>query len=297
MSSKDFLQRFIFEDAPVRGEYIYLHNAFQTIINQHNYPLPIRRLLGEALSIAGLISAIIKFEGRLTVQFRGEGKLKLLLAQCSSDHHLRGLAKWEGKLSYDELMNAFHQGVLVIMVDAGLKSRYQGIVSWRGDSLADSIENYFRESEQLATKIWLDVNDSAAGLLLQSIPESDDRVTFLEKEEKLSAFDRIVTQTTSVNLFDLVGKHATTLIEKKYPEENIRLFPSIEIAFNCTCTRVSGEEAIFLLGREEAEAEIKNKHSIVVTCDFCNKSYVFDRKDLDKIFSRKDNQTDNNHLH
>src|SRR5580692_9179349 len=109
MSDQDYLQRFIFENAPVRGELIRLNKSFQTIMDQHAYPKAIRQLLGEALCIAGLLSAIIKFNGRLTVQFRGRGPLKMLLAQCDNHFHMRGLAKWDGELSYAELVNSFQQ--------------------------------------------------------------------------------------------------------------------------------------------------------------------------------------------
>src|SRR5690349_15331905 len=103
MKQPDLLQRFIFEKAPIRGEYIQLTESFKTIMAQHDYPQPIRRLLGEALCVAGLLCASIKYNGRLTVQFRGKGKLKFLLAQCNSHFHIRGLAKWEGDLSYEDL--------------------------------------------------------------------------------------------------------------------------------------------------------------------------------------------------
>src|SRR5207244_419684 len=114
----------------------------------------------------------------LTVQFRGKGKLKLLLAQCDSEFQIRGLAKWEGELTYNDLMDSFNHGVLVIMLDSGPhKSRYQGIVSWRGNSLVESIEGYFRDSEQLSTKIWLTVNKrTAAGFLLQVIPGTEKEI-------------------------------------------------------------------------------------------------------------------------
>ncbi len=89
----DILQRFIFENDPVRGEYIKLHESYQTILQQHDYPAAVRTLLGEALCVAALLSAIIKFEGRLTVQFRGKGKLRLLLAQCDDQNQLRGFSQ------------------------------------------------------------------------------------------------------------------------------------------------------------------------------------------------------------
>src|SRR5277367_4669041 len=99
MTQQDLLQRFIFDKAPVRGEYIHLEDSFKEILQQHDYPPAIRRLLGEALCVAGLLTATIKFEGRLTVQFRGKGKLKFLLAQCDNHFHVRGLVKWDGDVT------------------------------------------------------------------------------------------------------------------------------------------------------------------------------------------------------
>src|SRR5580692_166063 len=138
-NDQDIIQRFIFDKQPVRGEVIHLQHSFQTIVKQHAYPPAVCKLLGEALCIAALLSSTLKFEGRLMVQFRGEGKLKLLLAQCDHQFHIRGLAKWEGDASYDDLMRSFTEGILVIMLDTGIhKSRYQGIVNWQGYSLAES---------------------------------------------------------------------------------------------------------------------------------------------------------------
>lgn len=285
MVENDNLQRFIFENAPVRGELIHLQKSFQTVINQHPYPPAIRQLLGEALCVAGLLSAIIKFEGRLTVQFRGKGKLKLLLAQCDNQFNVRGLAKWEGKLSYRDLMDSFNDGVLMIMLDSGAKNRYQGIVSWRGNSLVESIEGYFQDSEQLATKIWLSVGEtSAAGMLLQVVPGKERTTDSIDMDAAEPDWMRLTRQAGNLDLADMFVLDDQTLLTKLYPEEEIRLFDALPIQFSCTCSRKRSAEAISILGKEEAEDELKNNKTIVVTCDFCNKEYIFDRADVAKIF-------------
>ncbi len=291
MDYRDQLQRFLFENALVRGEFIHIEQSFQTIVAQHPYPQPLRQLLGEALCVAGLLSAIIKFNGRLTVQFRGQGKLKLLLAQCNNDFQLRGLAKWEGELSEDELMAALHQGTLTIILDAGTqKSRYQGIVNWRGNSLRESIEGYFRDSEQLATKIFLAVDETAAaGLLLQVLPGSVQHQDGIEKEINQLNFAHIAQLSSALQTADLLQMNYATLLQQLFPEETIRIFKPSDVIFHCSCSRKRGEDAILLLGREEAEAELKDKQTIIVTCDFCNKEYVFDRVDVAAIFEKKSN--------
>ena len=297
--TKDLLQRFIFENEPVRGEYVKLEESLQTILNQHNYPAAVRKLLGEALCAAALLSAIIKFTGRLTVQFRGKGKLKLLLAQCNDQYHLRGLAKYEGDLSYEELMSAFHDGVLVIMLDSGAKGqRYQGVVKWQGDSLAASIEHYFRDSEQLATKIWLhSEHDTATGFLLQVIPPADKDARGIENEIINPSWQRIVKLTEAADQNILQQAGYPELLTLVYPDETIRIFDAAHVSFFCGCTRKRGQDAIELLGREEAESELQDKQCIVVTCDFCNKEYVFDRVDVEAIFKNSEQPPSDTHLH
>jgi len=289
--AKDVLQRFVFEKIPIRGEMIRLQESFKTIIHQHTYPQPLRQLLGEALCAAGLLSAIIKFEGRLTLQFRGKGKLKLLLAQCDNFLHLRGLAKWDGELSHADLIESFQDGVLAIMLDAGPgKNTYQGVVAWRGESLAESLEGYFANSEQLATRIWLTADEhAAAGYLLQILPATKKQTTSQEilDQERNAIYphwERVTQLTQVLTSEKLLKSEAEILLPKLYPEEEIRLFPGMPVSFRCSCSRKRGEDAILVLGRAEAEAELKDKQTIVVTCDFCNEEYIFDRADIEKIF-------------
>lgn len=286
MSTTDSLERFIFDKLPIRGEFVHLQQSFQQILQQHPYPPAIQRLLGEALCTAALLSAVIKFHGRLTVQFRGKGKLKLLLAQCNNHFHLRGLAKWEGDFSYDDLMESFNAGILTITLDSRKnKQPYQGIISWQGNSLAESIEHYFRHSEQLETKIWLSVNEtSAAGYLLQIIPEKENSFIQNTKDIINLEWNRIIETTSRLSNSDMLDSLYPDFLLRLYPRDEIRLFPAKTVYFHCTCNRERGENAILLLGKEEAEAELNNNKSIVVTCDFCNTKYVFDRVDVGKIF-------------
>lgn len=289
MRNKDLLNRFIFEKAPIRGEFVQLQESVLTILNQHDYPPSIRQLLGEALCVAVLLTAIIKFQGRLTVQFRGQGKLKLLLAQCDHHFHLRGLVKWDGEMSYSELMDAFNDGILVIMLDTGGIGRYQGIVSWRGNSLLESIEGFFKESEQLATKLWLCVGkESAAGFLLQVIPTKENATLSLQEDIDNADWKHIMELTEKLDPEEMLHLDAEKLLKKLYPAEEVRLFSPVPVMFKCTCTRKRGEDAILLLGQKEAEEELASKKSIVVTCDFCNEEYIFDKVDVSAIFKNKE---------
>lgn len=302
MTDNDVLRRFIFENAPVRGEVIRLDDTFQTITQQHDYPPLIRKLLGEALCAVGLLAAIIKFNGRLTVQFRGNGPLKLLLAQCDNQFNMRGLAKWDGEIDSEQgLLEALKHGTLGILLDSERhKNRYQGVVAWRGHSLAESIEGYFRDSEQLDTRIWLAVNSqAAAGLLLQVIPitEQSNPMATMEKEIASPHWARIAAETSRLHPKDMLELDHESLLRKIYPKEDVRIFGGVPIKFACSCSRQRGEAAISLLGQEEAEEELKNKQVLEVTCDFCNAKYVFDRVDVAKIFATKPEVPPDTHLH
>ncbi len=289
MKENDNLQRFIFENAPVRGEYIQLSESYKTIVSQHNYPPAVKKLLGEALCVAALLTAIIKFNGRLSVQFRGKGKLKMLLAQCNNNFGLRGLVKYDGELTYDELMESFDDGVLMIMLNSDKSTKnYQGVVSWRGNSLVESIEGYFRESEQLATRIWLSVDTQvAAGLLLQVMPGKERAPYAMEDETVDSQWNRLTEASSQVQDVDMLHLGYENLLRKLYPQDDVRIFEAQPVEFRCTCTRKRGEDAILTLGKEEAEEELKEKQILIVTCDFCNKEYEFDKVDVAAIFANR----------
>lgn len=282
MYQNDTLKRFLFENLSIRGEWISLDESFQTILSHHDYPPPIRRLLGETLVIAGLLSALIKFEGRLTVQFRGKEGLKLLLAQCNEKLQLRGIVKWDGAPTYEELMSHVEGGTLAITLDSRQNnSRYQGIVAWKGSSLAESIEAYFKASEQLATKIVLAVNETrATGLLLQVMP-TDINIASQEAE-----WLRISKSLSLLSVDGWIEEEAENILTQLYPEDEIRVFSPEPVAFYCQCSRTRSEDAILLLGKEEAQAELEEKQMIVVTCDFCNKEYLFDRMQVETIFEK-----------
>jgi molecular chaperone Hsp33 len=292
MNNIDILQRFLIENASIRGELVHLDQSFQTIVHQHKYPPFIQKLLGEALILVALLASIIKFKGRLTLQFQGKGKLKLLLAQCNHEFHLRGLVQMTGELQEADLLNDLKQGILVIMIDPDDSGkRYQGIVAWQGESLTESIEGYFRDSEQLRTRIWLAINETrAAGLLLQVMPrQGGAQESHSELVTSDADWEHVIHLTETITPEELLNLPSETILHRLYVQEDVRLFPAEPVMFQCTCSAKRGENAILLLGREEIEEELTEKQVIVVTCDFCNKEFTFDRVDIENIFRKGGN--------
>jgi molecular chaperone Hsp33 len=294
MNKKDLIQRFIFENHDVRGEWVRLDQTYQTIVQQHPYNQVLKHLLGELLVITSLLSAIVKFKGRLTVQFQAKNKLKLLMAQCDDSFHLRGLAQWDGEIESQELPELFKGGQIAVTIDPSKGgSRYQGIVEWTGSTLAQSIEGYFKNSEQLPTRLWIAVDEkSAAGLLLQMLPRNGSK-----PEIEDSSWEHLLHLTNTITPQELMTLDAATLLSRLYVEEEVRIFPPEVLKFKCNCSIERCENVLLMVGKEEVEQELHDKQQVDVVCEFCNKEFIFDRVDIARIFSKGDKPPSSSQLH
>ena len=170
MASQDITQRFLFENADVRGEMVSADQSYREILAKHDYPEPVKALLGEMLAAAVLLSTTIKFDGLLILQAKSEGPLSTLMVECSSDQAVRGIARYADDLQEGSLTDLMPGGVLAITIDPNQGQRYQGIVSLDGGSLAAALDGYFANSEQLPTRFRLHADGRVArGFLLQAL--------------------------------------------------------------------------------------------------------------------------------
>ena len=176
----DQLLKFAFTGRRVRGELVRLDAAWRDMIAHHQYPPPVMRVLGEMVAAAALLATNIKFNGALVMQVYGDGPLQLLVVECQADLALRATAKVRDEpiaddISLRELVNRGGRGRFAITLDPKDplpgQQPYQGVVPLEGDSVAEVLQTYMRQSEQLETRLWLASSDAvAAGLLLQRLP-------------------------------------------------------------------------------------------------------------------------------
>jgi molecular chaperone Hsp33 len=278
MSDRDSLHRFLFPDTHVRGEIVRLDATWQAVLERHEYPDPVRRVLGEAMAAAALLTATIKFDGSLILQIQGDGPLHLIVVQCTSDRTLRGLARWNAHVPDAQLSEMVGDGRLTITIDPGQGGeRYQGIVALDGGSLAAALEGYFERSEQLATRLWLAADRAqAAGMLLQNLPGEGDDV---------DAWGRAVHLGATVTDGELLGLPARELLRRLFFEEDVRLFDSEPVSFRCGCSRERIESALRGLGYDEVQDILREEGAVRVDCEFCNQHYEFDRVDAEQIFA------------
>ena len=165
----DSLQRFVFENTPIRGHLVHLDATWRAVLERHDYPEPLRSLLGQLMAAGALLSATLKFDGSLVMQMQGSAAVKLVVVEVTSEGTLRATASWEGDLPQASLAELLGDGRFVITLvprDGG--QSYQGVVALEGNSVASLLEHYMSTSEQLETRLWLACDErQAAGMLLQ----------------------------------------------------------------------------------------------------------------------------------
>ncbi|MGV6857479.1 MAG: Hsp33 family molecular chaperone HslO [bacterium] len=279
MKEKDTLHRFLFEDCSVRGEWVHLDASWQTLSANADYPEPVKNALGEAVAAVALLAATIKFDGSLTLQINGSGYIGMLVVQVTGEKTLRGLAHWDEDADVIPERMFADDTRLVMTLDPGEgKERYQGMVMLEGDSVASALEDYFERSEQLSTRLWLTSNkESAAGLLLQRLPESAGD----QDEEDWSRLNIITDTVTNKELLSLPVED---LLHRLYHEETLRLFDREVLSFRCRCSRDKVAAVIVSMGKEDSRDLLEEEGEISVQCEFCNKTYEFDPVDVEGLF-------------
>ena len=279
MASQDQFQRFIFEHSQVRGAWVQLGDSFREIINQAPYPDSVRQLLGESLVASVLMSSTLKFEGPLSLQAAGEGALRTLMAECSHDRKIRGLARFdEQAMSGETLHELLGQSRMAITITPEKGQRYQGVVPREADNLAGCLEEYFERSEQIATSLFLFADgDTAAGLLLQRLPG--------HTEEDDDLWNRVNHLARTVEAEELLKLDSETLLHRLFHEETVRLYEPEPVEFRCSCSRERTLAALESIGKEECYSILDEQGSIDMDCQFCHANYRFNRNDIDHLFT------------
>lgn len=279
----DLRQRFYFAHSPVRGEIVQLEQTLADIFDRHDYPLVIKKLLAELLIASVLLTATLKLQGRLSLQARGNGSLKMIMAECNHHHEVRGIAQLADDALCDtnaNLSQLLGEGLLVITLEPEQGLRYQGIVPLEGETLASCLESYFAQSEQIPTRLWLASDGiTAAGLLLQALPQEED--------DDSDRWSRLVQITQTVKSEELVTLSANDILYRLYHEESVTLPASEAVSFACTCSREHTAEALLSVGQAECDDIIAEQGEIRLNCQFCHSEYVFNHHDVNVLFERQ----------
>lgn len=292
----DQVQPFLIESSGIRGRLLRLEAVCDRILGRHDYPAPVARLLAEMLALCGGLASLIKYDGIFTLQASGDGPLRMMVVDVTSDGEMRGyagfdqarierlMAESDGQLTVPQL---FGQGYLAFTVDQGTYSeRYQGIVTLTGDTLASCLQHYFMQSEQLQSGIVLaggrrGAHWVSAALVLQRLPE--EAVHAIEDEDDWRRAMILQASCSEDELLDdSLGFH--DLLYRLFHEEGVRVFEPRPLKEGCRCSREKLEGVLKAMPRAEIE-DMKNNGAVEVTCEFCTTLYRFDDDDLDHIYA------------
>ena len=128
-SHTDTSQRFLFEEADVRGESVQIGMALDQMLANQSYSTALRTLLGEFAAAAVLISNNLKYTGRITLQARSEQAVSLVMVECSSERHIRGIAQGDLAAEATNPITLLAGGQLVLTVEREAGQRYPGIIA------------------------------------------------------------------------------------------------------------------------------------------------------------------------
>lgn len=291
MHDRDSLHRFVFEHYPIRGLLVHLDASWRALLEHRDYPEGIRDTLGEAVAASVLLSATLKFDGALSLQLQGEGPMHLMLAQCSNELGVRAVARYREAVDSRDLSALSGQGTLTVTLEtADLSQRYQGVVPLTGTRLAECLQAYFEQSEQLPTRLWLFATPTGvAGMLLQRLPmdsldqrqgASTKRPTEAEVED---AWHRVQLLGDTLKAEEIEALSDQTIIQRLFAEDDVRLFESSPVFFRCRCSRERVVGMLRALGAEEVRSLIAERGKVEVHCDFCNRGYTFDAVDVEHL--------------
>lgn len=283
MNNADFKQRFLFPETDIRGELVRLDESLEAILGTHDYPLAVQGLVGEAVAAVALLAGTLKFSGRLSLQAQGRGPVSLLLAECTHDGQLRALARHDGDLdTAADIRTLIGDGTMVITIIPDQGRQYQGIVPLEGDTLAQCLEGYFQQSEQLPTRLWLAAgNGRASGLMLQRLP---DQMTSRDGNQR--QWEHLEALAGTLKMEELLDLPAETVLRRLFHDTPPRLPEPQPLRFGCTCSRERTENALLSLGADELKTLLDEDGEATLTCDFCLSQQHFDAVDLAELIRR-----------
>lgn len=282
MREQDKQNRFLIESCDVNGQLVQLDQSWIDARARTDYPPTVQTVLGEAFVATVLLAAMLKMDGKCTLQVRGPGPVHLLVVQVNSSGECRGLARWKEEPVAPDVKTVFGEDASMTITIESLEyaEPYQGIVPLEGDTLADAIGYYLSNSQQLRTQLTMSVNDNtASGLLLQKLPSSQARSD--DSEEGWTRARHLASTVTDQELTEL---SAEELLRRLYFEEEVRLFDATDVSFKCSCSRERTGNMLIGLGETEVDEILAEQGEVAITCEFCDAEYFYDAVDIAALF-------------
>jgi molecular chaperone Hsp33 len=281
MKQEDGCKRFIFAGLDMRGEVVRLDESFTRILANKDYPPAVRSLLGEFLAASVLLTTTVKFDGRMVLQARSQGQIPLIMAECTSELHLRGIARYQEEPTAENFEDLLHSGTLAITIEPPRGEPYQGIVPLERASLSACLEDYFARSEQLESRFFLIAGEQrCAGLLLQQLPSqlvTDPDI----RDEEWSTVTQLAGTLTGEELLELESEE---VLYRLFHQHQVKLFAPRKVQYRCSCSRERTARALHTIGEDEVMDILAEQGAVEIGCEFCGKQYRFEDDELRLLF-------------
>lgn len=306
----DLVLPFAVTPLDVRGRVVRLGPAVDHILTQHRYPDAVSRLVGEAAALTVLLGSSLKIDGRFQLQTKTDGVVDMLVVDFDAPDRVRAFARYdvdriEDAATRQSPAELLGQGHLALTIDQGQDmSRYQGVVPLEGQGLEAAAHQYFAQSEQIPTVVRLAVAQSvtgegsrwrAGGLLVQFLPESEDRrrQADLHPGDAPPDFVRDVFEDDSwseakalagtIEDHELVDPTLSSerLLFRLFHERGVKVFDPQPMRDACRCSRERIEGMLRSFTGEERRDMVGPDGRIGVTCEFCGVHRDFDPRAFD----------------
>ncbi|MDG1438678.1 MAG: Hsp33 family molecular chaperone HslO [Emcibacteraceae bacterium] len=283
---------FQIEGQDIKGRVVRLGRSVDEILSKHNYPDAVSKMMGETLAFTALIGSLMKYDGILTTQMKGEGPFQVLVSDFFKDANnhnvgdIRGYASFQdGVTEGDSLGEMFgDNGYMAITIDQGkFMERYQGIVKLEGEHITHAAEEYFRSSEQLPTKVMLtcekDSNGKwqAAAIMIQHYARNTQDEMGRDEVETKDQWNTASIMLSSLKTQELLDQNLSlqNLLIRLYHESGVRIFDHTHIKAGCRCSEEKIRTTLASLDLEELN-DVATDGMITVTCDFCTTDHKYE---------------------
>ncbi|MBB3810731.1 Hsp33 family molecular chaperone [Pseudochelatococcus contaminans] len=299
----DTVLPFAVEGLDVRGRIVRLGPSIDLILSRHDYPPAVSRVVGEAAALTTLLGSALKFEGQFQLQTRSDGPIEMIVVDFDAPDKLRAVARFDAERLNAALENGdvttgalLGNGHLGLTVDQGADmTRYQGIVALEGEGLEEAAHAYFRQSEQIPTRVRLAVGEEtlgsgdtrrntyrAGGLMIQFLPQAADvaSASVADEDDRWREARLLVDTVEDHELIDSTVS-SQRLLFRLFHERGVRVYDPQAVHEACRCSRERIVATIKTFGDDDRQHMVGDDGRITVTCEFCSRVYDIDPAEIE----------------
>ena len=249
--------------------------------------------------MTAVLSNMMSFEGVFTVQAKGDGAIKTLMADMTDTGDLRCYAAF----GEDEMLHTPYQGPALLPRLTGLAiwhlpliirsqiDAIKGLLELDGPHLGDAASAWYKNSEQLSTMVMTMAEHTSSGwvssaMLLQQIATSGGNHTDDDLYKQPEEMDSEMADLwhTAMTLSGSVKSEELMNIDLSLQDVVYRLFHTLgahvqttrPVQDKCRCSPEKVSTMLDGLSDEQRDSLADEQGQLVVSCEFCKVERSFD---------------------